>query len=404
MAKRDYYEILGVSRDADQDAIKKAYRKMAMQFHPDKNPGNHEAEEKFKEAAGAYEILSDPQKRAQYDRFGHQAFGGGGQGGFSNAEDIFSHFGDIFGDIFGGGGGGQRRRGRGKHESRSGADLRYISEIDLHEVISGLEKTIEFDTEESCDECHGSGAEKGSTRTSCQTCGGSGQVVRSQGFFTMASTCPTCHGEGEVIKNPCKKCHGSGRSKKHRKIKVNIPPGVDNGTRLRISGEGEGGYRGGASGDLYVEIRVRPHERFERQGEHLVGNLEVPYVVMMLGGDVIVDTLDGEAHLEVPRGIAPGETIRLHGKGLPSLKGNRRGDIYFQVQVELPKKLSKDEEKHLREIAKAKGLNVKTKGLFARVLAKVCGLLAQWWSHAPVKISRSGLAGSSLGMFLGSCS
>lgn len=371
MAQRDYYEILGVARDAEQDVIKKAYRKLAMQFHPDKNPGDKEAEEKFKEAAGAYEILSDPQKRSQYDRFGHQAFGGGrggGHGGFQNAEDIFSNFGDIFGDIFGGGMGGGRQR-QSRNEPRRGSDLRYVTEIALKDVISGLEKEIEFDTDESCKECKGSGAEKGSHSETCHTCHGSGQVVRSQGFFAMASTCPTCHGQGSVVKNPCKPCKGKGRTSKHKKIRLNIPPGVDTGTRLRVATEGEGGYLGGPPGDLYVEIRVKDHPRFERRGEDLFTEISVPYVQMLLGAEIEVPTVTGKAKVEIPKGLPSGGNVKLSHEGLPSLKGTRRGDIYYLVNVEFPDKLHKEEEKALREIAKTLGLDVKAEGgggLFGR--------------------------------------
>ncbi|WP_413557812.1 molecular chaperone DnaJ [Bdellovibrio sp. HCB209] len=362
MARRDFYEILGVAKDADQDTIKKAYRKMAMQFHPDKNPGNKEAEEKFKEAAGAYEILSDAQKRAQYDRFGHDAFTGrgGGGAGFQDVDDIFSHFGDIFGDLFGGGGPRQQRRSR--NEPRRGSDLRYVTEIQLKDVISGLEKEIEFDTDENCKTCNGSGAEKGSTPEACTMCGGSGQVVRSQGFFAMASTCPTCHGQGTVVKNPCKPCKGKGRTSIHKKIRLNIPPGVDTGTRLRVATEGEGGYMGGQPGDLYVEIRVKPHNKFERRGDDLIGELNVPYVQMLLGGEVEVPTVTGKATVEIPRGCMDGDNVKLSGEGLPSLRGNRRGDIYYHVSVDFPDKLGKEEEKHLREIAKEKGLKVSAAG------------------------------------------
>ncbi|QDK46182.1 molecular chaperone DnaJ [Bdellovibrio sp. ZAP7] len=363
MARRDFYEILGVEKGADQDTIKKAYRKMAMQYHPDKNPGNKEAEEKFKEAAGAYEVLSDTQKRAQYDRFGHDAFTsrGGGGGGFQDAEDIFSHFGDIFGDLFGGGGGPRQQR-RNRNEPRRGSDLRYVTEIQLKDVISGLEKEIEFDTDENCKTCNGSGAEKGSHPETCHTCGGSGQVVRSQGFFAMASTCPTCHGQGTVVKNPCKPCKGKGRTSVHKKIRLNIPPGVDTGTRLRVATEGEGGYMGGQPGDLYVEIRVKPHSKFERRGDDLIGDLSVPYVQMLLGGEVEVPTVTGKATVEIPRGCENGDNVKLSGEGLPSLRGNRRGDIYYHVSVEFPDKLTKEEEKHLREIAKENGLKVSAAG------------------------------------------
>lgn len=363
MAQRDYYEILGVSRDADQDVIKKAYRKLAMQYHPDKN-SEPEAIEKFKEAAGAYEILSDAQKRSQYDRFGHAAFanGRGGGGGFQDAEDIFSHFGDVFGDLFGGSSRSSSRARR--NEARRGSDLRYLTEIELKDVLNGLEREIEFDTEENCKPCNGSGAEKGSSAQTCGTCGGSGQVVRSQGFFTMASTCPQCQGEGTLIKNPCKTCHGKGRAKSHRKIRLSVPPGVDTGTRLRVTGEGEGGYRGGPAGDLYVEIRVRDHDTFERRGDDLFAELSVPYVQLLLGAEIEVPTLSGSHKLEIPRGTHGEDTVKLAGQGLPSLRGNRRGDLYFQVHVELSEKLSKEEEKLLREIAKAQGLEVKAESGF----------------------------------------
>lgn len=363
MSQRDYYEILGVARDADQDTVKKAYRKLAIQFHPDKNPGDKEAEEKFKEAAGAYEILSDPQKRAQYDRFGHDAFSGGrggGGAGFQDMDDIFSHFGDIFGDFFGGG--GQQRSRRSRNEPRRGADLRYVTEVTLKDVITGLEKEIEFDTDKNCDDCKGTGAEKGSQVSTCSMCGGSGQVVRSQGFFAMASTCPNCQGQGTVIKNPCKSCKGKGRVNEHRKIRLNIPAGVDTGTRLRVATEGEGGYMGGPPGDLFVEIRVKPHNSFERRGDDLVAELSVPYVQMLLGAEIEVPTVTGKAAIDIPKGLQPGENVKLANEGLPSLRGNRRGDIYFQVNVELPEKVSKEEEKLLREIAKAKGLKVAPEG------------------------------------------
>lgn len=352
---RDFYEILGVSKDSDPDTIKKAYRKLAMQFHPDKNPGNSEAEDKFKEAASAYEILSNPEKRAQYDRYGHDAFRNGG-GGFQNAEDIFSHFGDIFGDFFGM---GSQRSGRSRTQPRRGADLRYLTEVSLKEVLTGIEKDIEFDCEEGCDECRGSGAEKGSQSTSCRTCGGSGQVVARQGFFTMASTCPACRGEGSVIKDPCRKCKGQGRRHVHRKLRVNIPPGVDNGTRLRVSNEGEGGHLGGPNGDLYVEVRVEEDERFERRNEDLFGLLNLPYLQLILGAEVEVESLEGKKKIEVPKGSQPGDVVKMSGQGLPSLRGRRRGDIHFQIAVEFPNKVSKDEEKLLRELAKLQGVPVR---------------------------------------------
>lgn len=354
--QRDYYEILGVSKDADADTIKKAYRKLAMQFHPDRNPDNPEAEEKFKECASAYEILSDASKREKYDRFGHKAFQQGGGSSFHDAEDIFSHFGDIFGDLFGAGMGGGRSQNR--NQARRGSDLRYLTEITLKEVISGVERDIEFDTENSCAECKGSGAEKGSTASTCPTCGGQGQVIRQQGFFQMASTCPKCRGEGQIVKNPCKPCKGQGRVQEHRKIRVTIPPGVDTGTRLRVTGEGEGGYRGGPTGDLYVEIRVKQHKEFERRGDDIIGQISIPYVQLLLGAEIEVNTITGKSKLEIPRGTNPGESLKIHGEGVPSIRGNRRGDLYYTVDVFFPDKLSKEEENALREIAKARDWSV----------------------------------------------
>ncbi|MBX3035256.1 MAG: molecular chaperone DnaJ [Bdellovibrionaceae bacterium] len=369
--RRDFYEVLGVSRDADGETIKKAYRKLAMQLHPDKNPGNREAEEKFKEAAEAYNILSDPEKKSRYDRFGHAAFGQGGMGGggFQNMEDIFQNFGDIFGDLFGGmagaGGANQRRRPQGP---RRGADLRYLIEIELKDVISGMDREIEFDADESCDECHGSGAEKGSKPVPCTTCHGSGQVVRSQGFFTMASPCPTCEGTGQMIKNPCKKCSGRGRLEKHHRLRISIPAGVDTGTRLRVNGEGEGGYLGGPNGDLYVEIRVKDHPQFERDGDDLYAELSVPYVQMLLGGEVEVPTVTGAEKLHVPAGTNAGDEVSLESQGLPSLRGKRRGDIHYRVNVKFPETISKEEARLLKDIAKLHDLKVGEGhgGLFGR--------------------------------------
>lgn len=360
--KRDFYEVLGVAKNAEADTIKKAYRQMAMKYHPDKNPGNKEAEEKFKEAASAYEVLSDPQKRAQYDRFGHQAFGAGAGGaGFSNAEDIFSHFSDIFGDIFGGAGGfGGRPQSR--NAVRRGADLRYVTEITLKEVIEGIEREIEFETDANCESCNGTRAEKGSTPTTCPTCGGRGQVVRQQGFFQMASSCPQCQGEGSLIKNPCKPCRGTGRQKQSRKIRLTIPPGVDTGTRLRVSGEGEGGYRGGPAGDLFVEVSVRDDARFQRDDEDLHGEIEVDYLQAVLGAEIQVDTVTGKKGLVIPRGTTAGDRLKISGEGVPSLRGGRRGDLYYQMSVAFPKHLSKEEENMLRQIAEKRSISVSPEG------------------------------------------
>lgn len=370
--KRDYYEILGVSRDADADTIKKAYRKLALQFHPDRNPGDQAAEDKFKEAAEAYDILSTPEKKSRYDQFGHQAFGGGGGfggGGFTDMNDIFSNFGDIFGDIFGG---GFQQQGRGnprtKNSPRRGSDLRYISEIELADVLKDFEKQIEFETEIECGDCTGTGAEKGSRPVTCSVCKGRGQVVRQQGFFTMATTCNTCQGSGESIEKPCKTCRGQGRSRSKRKIKVNIPAGVDSGTRLRVNGEGEGGFKGGPNGDLFVEIRVADHDVFDRDGDHIFAELDVPYLQFILGGELKVDGLDGEVEVKIPRGAQIGERIKVSGRGIPSLRGSRRGDLYFSLRPEFPTKIDSDEEKLLRQIADLKKTEVagESKSFFGR--------------------------------------
>jgi len=370
-SKRDYYEILMVDKSADADTIKKSYRKLAMQFHPDRNPGDKVSEDKFKEAAEAYEVLSNSDKRAQYDRFGHQAFqarGGNGGGGFTDMNDIFSQFGDVFGDIFGGQGGFSQQggRARSKGSSRRGSDLRYVTEIELAEVITGKEQQIEYDTEANCGDCNGSGAAKGSKASTCKVCGGAGQVVRQQGFFTMATTCHHCSGAGEVIESPCTGCKGKGRTQVKRKIKVTIPAGVDNGTRLRVTNEGEGGYAGGPNGDLFVEIRVKEDDVFERDGDHIFAELDVPYVQFLLGGEVKTDALDGEVKVEIPRGAKPSERIKIAARGMPSLRGSRRGDLYFSLNVEFPKKLSEEEDKLIRQLAEISGTKVavKKKGFF----------------------------------------
>lgn len=371
--KRDYYEILSVERNADGDTIKKAYRKLAMQYHPDRNPGDKAAEDKFKEAAEAYEVLSSPEKKEKYDRFGHNAFqqGGGAGSGFHDMNDIFSQFGDVFGDFFGGGGGspfGQTRGQSRPRGPRKGSDLRYLTEVELASVLTDGEKQVEFETDEHCSDCNGSGAAKGSQAVTCKVCKGQGQVIRQQGFFTMATTCSSCEGTGETIENPCKTCHGKGRAKVKRKIKVNLPAGVDNGTRLRIHGEGEGGYKGGPPGDLFVEIRVKEHDVYEREGDHLFADLDIAFEQFMLGGEIKVDGLDGEIEVEVPRGAQPGDQIKISGRGVPSLRGSRRGDLLFTLHPEFPKKLSVEEEALLRQLADLRKIKVgnEKKGFFGR--------------------------------------
>jgi molecular chaperone DnaJ len=356
--KRDFYEILGVQRDADADTIKKAYRKLAMQHHPDKNPGNKESEDLFKEAARAYEVLSDKDKRSRYDRFGHQGVDGpggmGGGPGFQDVGDIFEAFGDIFGDFFGGGAGRGAGR-RNPNTPRRGADLRYILEIELTDVLDGVQKPISFQGEEACKTCEGSGAEPGTHPETCPACGGRGQVVRSQGFFSMATTCGQCRGTGTVIRHPCKKCRGQGRIPIERKLLVSVPAGVDTGTQLRMTGEGEPGTRGAPAGDLYVELRVKDDPRFERDGSNLYGEIGISYLQALLGGEVEVETLRGKKTLPIPRGCQYGQELKLAGEGLPSLRSARVGDLIYLVKVTFPKKLTKEEEKLLRQIAESKG-------------------------------------------------
>lgn len=373
-SNRDYYEILGVARGADKDSLKKAYRQLAMKFHPDRNPGDKAAEEKFKEAAEAYDVLSNDDKRARYDRFGHagvSGFGGGGPGGagFHDINDIFSAFGDVFSDFFGGAAGpGQRgQQGRSRSRGRRGSDLRYHLEIELKDVLTGIQKEVQFDTEESCKTCDGMGAARGSKPVSCLTCGGSGQVVRQQGFFAMATTCHTCRGEGQTIKDPCTKCHGKGRTAVRRKLSINVPAGVDTGSQLRLSGEGEVGYFGGGPGDLYVEIQVNSVNGFEREGQTLHAELQVSYLQALLGAKIKTTTLSGNKEVEIEPGSYDGAEVRLKGEGLPSIRSSHRGELIYHIKVTYPKKLHKKEEELLRAIAEEKGENVlEPSGLFGR--------------------------------------
>lgn len=370
MAKQDYYEILGVARTASADEIKKAYRKMAMLYHPDKNPDNKEAEDKFKAAAEAYEVLSSPQKKAKYDQYGHAAFGGGmgggNPGGFQDVSDIFDHFGDIFGDIFGGqgGAGGGRRRAQ-KNGPKRGADLRYFLDITLKESYTGIAKDIMFEAEKDCGTCDGSGAKKGSSPETCNYCGGSGQLVQKQGFFSFATTCHHCDGTGQMIKNKCSTCSGTGRENVQRKISVNVPAGISDGTQLRVSGEGDRGHKGGPMGDLYAVIRVQEDSKFYRDGLDLISQIDISYLEAILGAEKTVTTFDGEKSITIPPGTAPSDILRLKKKGFPSLRsGATRGDMKFYVKVDIPKSLDSAEEKALREIAKNKGLDVKSKSRF----------------------------------------
>lgn len=366
---RDYYEVLGVARSADPNTIKKAYRQMAMKYHPDKNPGDKSAESKFKEAAEAYEVLSNQAKRTRYDQFGHAGLGGfGGQGqGFGDINDVFSAFGDIFGDLFGGAASGSRDP-RSRNRPRRGSDLRYVLDIELKDIIKGTEKEIQFQSEESCRTCEGSGAKPGSKPQTCGACRGTGQVVRQQGFFTMATTCGTCRGAGEVISDPCSPCHGRGRKDVSRKLTVSVPAGVDEGTQLRLNREGEAGVKGGPPGDLYIQIHVKPQENFERQGQHLHTILEVSYLQALLGTEIKVKTLEGKESIKVRPGVSNGDEVIVSEKGFPSLRSSKRGDMICHIKVNFPKKLSSKEEELLREIAKEKKEEVlPPKGFFGRL-------------------------------------
>ncbi len=348
MSKRDYYEILDISRTATEMEIKAAYRKLAIQHHPDKNPDDHTAEEKFKEAAEAYSVLSDAQKRAAYDRFGHQGVGAGaGAGfnpGFTNIEDIFDLFG--FGDMFGG-----QRGGSTRTAAQRGADLRYDLEITLEEAALGKEEKLRIPRLEKCDECDGKGAEKGTQPVTCNTCNGSGQTRYQQGFFSVMRTCPNCGGKGQIIKNPCKNCQGAGRVEKEKIIEIKIPAGVETGSRLRVNGEGEAGISGGQSGDLFVVIHVAEHEIFERQGANLYSAVPVSFAQAALGAEIQVKTLDGEENLKIPAGTQTGTVFRLKSKGMPALGGRGRGDLFVAVTLVTPKSLNKEQRKLLEQLA-----------------------------------------------------
>jgi molecular chaperone DnaJ len=346
--KQDYYELLGVERGSPADHIKSAYRKMAMKYHPDRNPGDAQAEERFKAAAEAYAVLSDDTKRAKYDRFGHAGVSGAGQGGFNPAD--FADFGDILGDLFGFGdlfGGGRRRGG-----SQRGSDLQYELEIDFVDAVFGLSTEIQFPRTESCTACNGSGASKGSRPRSCSTCGGRGQVYYQQGFFSVGRTCSVCGGGGQVIENPCSECSGVGRVRKQHKVSVTIPPGVDSGTRLRLSGEGEYGPRNGAAGDLYVLIRVRDHAIFERDNQDLHCEVPVNVAQAALGAEITIPTLGGERKLKVHAGSQGGRRYRVKGEGVPHVTSGRRGDLIVHLRVVVPEKLTKQQRERFEELAK----------------------------------------------------
>ncbi|MDX2074203.1 MAG: molecular chaperone DnaJ [Alphaproteobacteria bacterium] len=355
--KKDFYEVLGVAKNASDDELKKAYRKLAMQLHPDRNPGDKKAEEKFKEASHAYDILSDPQKRAAYDRMGHAAFeggmggaGGAGAGGFDFSGSFSDIFEDLFGGAFGGGGG---RRASGQQQAARGADLRYNLQISLEEAFKGKNESIKVTTAVSCEVCHGSGAEKGSKPEMCGACGGVGRVRASQGFFTVERTCHSCQGSGKVIKNPCKNCAGTGRTRKEKTLSVNIPAGVEEGTRIRLAGEGEAGARGGPSGDLYIFLAVKPHPIFEREGADIHCTVPIKMTTAIMGGSVEMPTIDGSrVKVTIPEGTQAGHQFRVKGKGFSVLRSSHRGDMYLHAQIETPTKLSKKQRELLKEFEK----------------------------------------------------
>ncbi|SMH43613.1 molecular chaperone DnaJ [Maritimibacter sp. HL-12] len=358
MSKRDYYEVLGIARGASADEIKKAYRGKARELHPDRNSDNPDAEAQFKEVNEAYDVLKDADRKAAYDRFGHAAFengmGGGarpGGGGFQGQGDFASAFSDVFDDLFGdfmGGG-----RGGGRQRATRGSDLRYNLRITLEEAYNGLQKTINVPTSITCDACNGTGAEGGSEPVTCPTCSGLGKVRAQQGFFTVERTCPTCHGMGQIIKNPCKVCHGHGRIEKERALSVNIPAGVETGTRIRLAGEGEAGMRGGPAGDLYIFIEVAQHPIFEREGLHLHCHVPVSMTAAALGGDIEVPTIDGgRSRVKIPAGSQAGRQMRLRGKGMPGLRGGGHGDMYIELAVETPVNLTGRQKELLKEFEK----------------------------------------------------
>ncbi len=348
MSKRDFYEILGVNKDASDDEIKKAYRKLAMKFHPDRNPDNPKAEEHFKEAKEAYEILSDSSKRSAYDQYGHagvdQQAGMGGAGGFGGG--FADAFGDIFGDIFGGAGGG---RG-GRSNVYRGADLRYNLEISLEEAARGTETKIRIPTMAECDTCHGSGAKAGSKPETCPTCAGHGQVRMQQGFFSIQQACPKCHGSGKVIAHPCGTCQGSGRVKQYKTLAVKIPSGVDEGDRIRLSGEGEAGVNGGPPGDLYVVIQIRAHAVFQRDHNDLHCEMPISFTTAALGGEIEIPTLDGHAKIKIPAETQSGKVFRLRGKGIKGVRSSTHGDLMCHMVVETPVSLTERQKELLREL------------------------------------------------------
>tara|TARA_R110002110_G_scaffold415748_1_gene654874 strand:+ start:117460 stop:118593 length:1134 start_codon:yes stop_codon:yes gene_type:complete len=351
MSKRDYYEVLGVDRDTQGADIKKAYRRVAMKFHPDRNPDDPQADEKFKEATEAYDVLMDPQKRAAYDQYGHAGVDpsmGGGAGGFGGGGNFSDIFGDVFGDIFGGG-------GRGRGGPQRGSDLRYTLDISLEDAVRGTTVEIRVPSLSACDVCDGSGAKKGSSPTTCGTCGGAGQVRMQQGFFQVQQTCPTCRGRGKSISDPCTACHGQGRVEKTKTLSVKVPPGVDTGDRIRLSGEGEAGPDGGPPGDLFVQMSVKQHDLFERDGKNLYCEVPITFVAAALGGELEVPTLDGRVKLKIPAETQTGKLFRLRGKGVKPVRGGSVGDLLCRAVVETPVNLNKEQKTLLKKFQESLG-------------------------------------------------
>ncbi len=372
MAKRDYYEVLGVERNATPDEIKRAYRKMAIKYHPDKNPGNKEAEAKFKECAEAYEVLSDPEKRKRYDQYGHDGLRGVGVHDYSrmNVEDIGDMFGDIFGDIFGDFFGRRSRTGAARGPVR-GYDLETTVELTLEEVARGTEKTIEFTRQDTCSDCRGSGVAQGKSPSRCPTCGGSGQVQRAGlgGFFQMVSTCPQCRGSGQIITDPCRTCRGTGTTPRQRTLTVKIPPGVHEGQGIRVSGEGEPGRFGGPHGDLYCYVRIKAHPFLMRNGSDLMVTVPLSFTQLTLGTTIDVPTLDGTRQLKIPPGTQHGSIFRVRGQGLPDLRTGAKGDLLVQTAVEIPRRVTPEQERLLRQYAEieSKQTDSESRSFFERI-------------------------------------
>jgi len=364
MTKRDYYEILGVQKNVTPDELKKAYRKLAIKYHPDKNQGDKGAEDNFKEASEAYEILSSSEKKKMYDQFGHDGLQGNGFQGFSGFEDIFTSFGDVFGDLFGGGGGGRRQRGG----PARGSDLRYEIKIPFMDAVFGAKKEITLARLEECSDCRGAGAKAGTSVTTCSTCRGAGQIRQAQGFFSIATSCPDCHGQGTMVKDACPSCMGEGRRRIKKTISVNIPAGVDNGTQLRVASEGDGGKLGGRRGDLYIFINVEPHKELKRDNEDVHCTVSISVAQAILGAEVRIPSLEGPKDFTVPHGTQSGAVFRMSGAGVHNLRGYGRGDLVVNINVLIPKSISAREEELIREFAdlRKEEVSPKKKGFFQK--------------------------------------